>query len=180
MLIGERVILGPMLNADAPLLFEWINTRDLVLMNAPYRPIGEDRQAEWFRRIQRDASTDFFAVRERSSERMLGSCQLRKIHPIHRSAELQIRIARPEDRGRGFGTEAVRLLVGFGFRDRNLHRIELNVFADNLAARRAYAKAGFLEEGTRRQVAFINGKYVDLMSMGVLREEWESGRGEVR
>jgi RimJ/RimL family protein N-acetyltransferase len=90
---------------------------------------------------------------------------------VHRSAELQIRIGDASARGRGLGSEAVRLLVEFGFRDLNLHRIWLRVFRSNTRALRTYAAAGFVKEGIMRDAAFIDGRFVDVVVMRKLDRE---------
>jgi len=90
-------------------------------------------------------------------------------------AELQIRIGDAADRGRGVGSEAVGLLLRFAFDDLNLQRVQLHVFADNAAAIRVYEKAGFVREGVLRQAAHIGGKYVDVVLMGILREDYARG-----
>ena len=68
--------------------------------------------------------------------------------------------------------EAVRLLLDFAFRDLNLHRVYLHVFDTNAAAIRIYEKVGFVREGVLRQAAHIDGRYVDVMVMSILREEY--------
>jgi RimJ/RimL family protein N-acetyltransferase len=73
---------------------------------------------------------------------------------------------------RGFGTEATRLALRFAFGELNLHRVELEVFAFNKRAIRAYEKAGFRLEGTRLQSHFHNGAYHDAHIMGVLSDEF--------
>ncbi len=75
-------------------------------------------------------------------------------------------------RGQGYGTEAVELLLDFGFRDLNLHRIYLHVFSHNAAAIRVYEKSGFVREGLLRQTAYIDGEYRDVILMGIIREEY--------
>jgi RimJ/RimL family protein N-acetyltransferase len=73
---------------------------------------------------------------------------------------------------RGYGTEAVRLLVRYGFEILNLNRIGLSVFANNLRAIRTYQKAGFVHEGCLRQARFHGGRYEDEYRFAILREEW--------
>ena len=90
---------------------------------------------------------------------------------MHRTAELQIRIGEGAERGAGRGSEAVVLLLNFGFRDLNLNRIFLHVFANNEPALRMYEKVGFTREGVLRRAAYIDGSYVDIVVMGILREE---------
>ena len=100
----------------------------------------------------------------------VGGCGLMDIQAAARRASLGIWIGKPFW-GRGFATDATRTLCRFGFRYLNLHRIELNVFAWNAAAIRAYEKVGFVREGTRRDDGFAGGRHVDAHIMGLLEDE---------
>jgi RimJ/RimL family protein N-acetyltransferase len=162
------IALVPVARDDLPLLFKWINDRDLVLLNAPYRPVAELRHESWFEDMLKRDDVHLFGIRHLESGRLIGSCQLLGVHAIHRHAELQVRIGDPDARGRGYGTQAVELLVRFGFVDLHLHRISLHVFADNVVAIRTYEKVGFRREGVSRDAAFIDGRYVDVVTMGIL------------
>src|SRR5262249_31434884 len=144
---ADRVKLGPLTSEDSPILWEWINTRDLVVHSASYRPIHAASHGEWFDSIQAQRDCVIFAIRLAPSNQLIGSCQLHSIHPVHRSAELQIRIGDPGLRGKGYGGQALRQLLDFGFLDLNLNRIYLCVFADNAAALRLYDRFHFQREG---------------------------------
>ena len=135
MLKAEHVALTPLTLADLPILFEWINDRELVLFNAPYKPVSETQHRAWFEDIQQRDDVVIFGIRLLETDKLIGSCQLHNISYVHRSAELQIRLGDAAERGRGYGTEAVRLLLKFGFQDLNLQRIYLHVFSTNAAAR---------------------------------------------
>ena len=165
---GTKVKLSALAPADSETLRAWINDRELVLNNAPYRPVHAAQHEAWFAAVQERPDAVIFAIRLVDGDRLIGTCQLLQIHPVHRSAELQIRIGEADARGQGHGSEAVRLLLDFAFRDLNLHRVYLNVFASNAAAIRAYEKAGFIHEGTAREAAFIDGRYVDVAQMAAL------------
>jgi RimJ/RimL family protein N-acetyltransferase len=160
-----------MRDEDVPLLFPWINNRDTTLWSAPYHPVSESDHREWAKGVIASSDRAFFVIRRISDDRVVGTCQLHSIHPVHRTAELQIRIGEAADRGRGCGSEAVVLLLRFAFDDLNLHRVQLHVFADNASAIRVYEKAGFVREGLLRQAAHIGGRYVDVVVMGILRED---------
>jgi UDP-4-amino-4,6-dideoxy-N-acetyl-beta-L-altrosamine N-acetyltransferase len=171
MLTGKLVYLAPLRDEDLPLLFAWINDRDTALWNAPYHPVSESDHRVWAGAVAAAANRTFFVVKRKGDDRTVGACQLHSIHPVHRSAELQIRIGEAADRGHGFGSEALQLLLKFAFEDLNLHRVQLQVFASNAAALRVYERAGFVREGTLRQAAHIDGQYVDVVVMGILRED---------
>jgi RimJ/RimL family protein N-acetyltransferase len=156
---------------DAAQLFAWINDREQVLFNAPYAPVHERQHVKWFDALETRRDAVIFGIRRRNSSRLIGVCQLLSISLVHRSAELQIRIGDSAARNRGLGTQAVRSLVEFAFRDLNLNRVSLHVFATNTRAMRAYEKSGFRREGVLRQAAHIDGAYVDLVVMGILRAD---------
>lgn len=173
MLKPQRVKLTPLRADDLPAMFEWINDRELVLRNSGYRLVGEAQHRAWFESVQQRADTVIFAIRLAEDDRLIGSCQLHGISHVHRAAELQIRIGTPALRGKGHGTDAVRLLLDFAFRDLNLRRVYLHVFCDNAAAVRVYEKAGFVREGLLRGAAYVDGKYLDVLVMAILREEYD-------
>ena len=166
-----RIQLGPIQSRDAAVLFGWINDPDLVRFNAAYQPTHESTHREWLAGLAKQRDRVVFAIRLARSKRLIGVCQLTNINTVARQAELQIRIGDDRARGRGLGLEAVRALVAFGFNDLNLHRISLQVFATNRRAVTTYERAGFAHEGTLRDGAFINGRFVDVLVMSVLEDE---------
>lgn len=171
MLQEGPVALAPLRAEDSATLYEWINDRALVILNGAYRPVSDADHRAWFESVRGRADMVIFGIRLVEGGRLIGSCQLHSIHPVHRAAELQIRIGRAEQRGRGFGTHAVRLLLRFAFRDLNLNRVQLYVFASNAPALRAYEKAGMAREGVLRQAVFIDGEYRDVVVMSALAED---------
>ncbi len=169
---SQNVYLSPILDADAETLFGWINDRETVIFNAPYCPVHHANHAEWFDVVRRRTDVSIFGIRTRADHRLIGSCQLHSIHPVHRAAELQIRIGDSGDRRKGYGREALHLLLGHGFLDLNLNRIYLQVFEDNAAAMRLYTTAGFRQEGRLREAAFIDGAFRSVLVMGLLQREF--------
>lgn len=157
----------PLTDADLPALFEWINDRALVQLSSAYKPVTADEHRAWFAAIQGRNDTVIFAIRV--AGRLIGSCQLHGIDWVHRHAELQIRIGDRAAWGKGYGTDATCGLVDYGFRTLNLHRIYLRVFATNAAALRTYEKAGFVREATLRDGACLDGVFVDVVQMAVVR-----------
>ena len=168
----RRVALGPVTMADAPTLFEWINDRDLVLFNSAYRPTHETSHLDWMRGVANRKDLVVFAVRTVPANRLIGVCQLAGIDAVHRRADLQIRMGDNRTRGRGLGLEAVQQLLAFGFNDLNMHRIALQVFATNTRAITTYERAGFRHEGKLKEAMFLDGQFVDVLSMAVLAREF--------
>lgn len=170
--MGSEIRLGPLKLCDLDRLFDWINSRELVLFNSNYRPISENEHLQWFNELSTNNPYTFGIYS--STRELIGTCQLKEINYIHRCAELQIRIGDSNYRGKGFGSKAIQELLKIGFGDINLNRVYLHVFENNLPAIRAYEKTGFLREGLLRQAAHINGNYVNVLVMGMLREEYDS------
>lgn len=103
----------------------------------------------------------------------VGSATLFGFDLLAHHAEAGINLERSA-RGRGIGTAAIILLVEFGFMRHNLRRIHLQAISSNVAAIRAYQKAGFAIEGRQRQHAWVRGAYEDIVRMGILRSEQTS------
>ncbi len=175
---NDKIYLSPLLKEDSAILFGWINQRDLVIFNASYKPIHEPNHIAWFENITNRQDVFIFGIRKTETDELIGSCQLNSINWVHRNAELQIRIAVDDNRGKGFGSDAVRLLLEFAFGDSNLNRVYLHVSATNVRAIKVYEKMGFQKEGEFKQHAFIDGEYKDIIEMGILRKDYERGKSE--
>jgi RimJ/RimL family protein N-acetyltransferase len=167
------IILGPLLQADSEKLFLHINNRDAVIYNNTYNPVHEVNHQNWFRSIGRDNTKRIFAVRMNDgSKTLIGTCQLVNINAVNRSAELQIKLL-PEFWSKGYGTFATIHLLSYAFIDLNLRRVYLHVFESNERAIRLYQKVGFVKEGLMRMSEYINGAYISLVIMGLLRDEYK-------
>lgn len=167
--VGDRVRLSELADADSPTLFNWINDRELVELSSTFKPVARADHDRWFAAIRHRPDTRIFAIRTADDDRLIGTCQLLKIDPGKRSAELQIRIGDPAARGHGLGTEAVRKLVAFGFDALGLRRIALHVLVTNIAAQRTYEKVGFVREGVMPGAAVVGGRPVDALTMAITR-----------
>jgi ribosomal-protein-alanine N-acetyltransferase len=168
MIFGNIVVLGPILPVDVPSLFSWSDDVEDARLNEPYRPLNWHRQEAFWMNADSDPSRVFFAIRLRSGPDIVGYVQIRDIHPIHRSATIGLRVGRPVERGQGRGREALQLAVRYCWDHLNLTRLALTVFAANDRAISLYRAAGFRQEGLMERALFINGDWVDLVSMALL------------
>ena len=114
-----------------------------------------------------------FSIRTLADNRLIGFLHLEVNDWPQRDAWLAIAIGRPEDWGKGYGTDAMRVLMRYGFCELNLERLTLNVFEYNERAVRSYLKAGFVIEGRQRQRLRRGDRRYDIIFMGVLRDEWQ-------
>lgn len=169
---GERIYFRPLESDDIPLVQRWINDPAVrrTLLHRP--PLNQHREREWIESQGRNEQDYTFGLVRKEADRLIGCCGLHRVNPVNRSATLGISIGETSCHNRGFGTEAVRLLLRFGFEELNLNRIQLSVLANNPRGIRAYQKAGFVQEGCLRQAVYRDGRYEDEYRFAILREEW--------
>lgn len=131
----------------------------------------DDRTRQWYetRPLQRDRLD--LAVIDHGTGACVGEAVLNEWRPEDDACNFRILLG-PAGRDRGIGSEATSLLIDHGFAATGLHRIALEVFAFNPRARRAYEKSGFVAEGIQREVFKFDGRYVDAITMSILRPEW--------
>lgn len=145
----------------------------------PVRVRSEKRNKERLeKRIENgpDDSYYLFSIRTLDGERLIGDTMVRIDWP-NGDAMLGILIGERDYWGKGYGTDAVRLMLQFAFCELNLRRVTLGVNGDNTRAQRAYEKVGFRKEGTMRGEVLREGKRIDSYFMGILREEWLAMQG---
>jgi len=103
---------------------------------------------------------------------ILGQISLYNLHFIHDRGEVGLWIGYPYWR-HGYGLEALKLILEYGFSDLHLNRIQAHIFTDNIASIKLFEKAGFQKEGVRRQYVFKNTQYLDVFSYALLKEDFE-------
>jgi RimJ/RimL family protein N-acetyltransferase len=166
---GRLVRLRAIEEEDLPAINEGIwnpNVTQYLLMAWPEALTGT---REFWERM-RASERDLVLVVETRAGQLVGACGLEGISARSRTANLGIWFAEPHW-NHGYGTDAVRTLCRFGFREMNLQRIDLGVFETNPRGVRAYEKVGFRQEGHLRRGHFVDGRYVGLLLMGLLAEE---------
>lgn len=134
---------------------------------------SEDGADAWFDDIQRlqgqrQIRLGIFA----HDGAVIGDVALQDIDRTNRCCTVGMGIARIANRGRGYGQQALALILDYAYRFLGLERVSASTLAPNNAARRALEKAGFVLEGTERQAVYLDGRRVDRLQYGLLREEW--------
>ncbi|GAB2509908.1 GNAT family N-acetyltransferase [Nocardia heshunensis] len=178
-LTGTTVLLRPFAPEDLePILAALVDPEVRRLTGSahdetvvPENPAEAARLREWYATRNDQPDRLDLAVTELASGRCVGEAVLNQWDPGNRSCNFRILIG-PEGQGRGLGTEATRLLVGYGFEKLGLHRISLEVYAFNPRARRAYEKAGFRAEGVLRESLRYGDEWIDATVMSILDREW--------
>jgi RimJ/RimL family protein N-acetyltransferase len=183
-LAGRLVVLRPFRADDLPAMQETVHdpegriltgsVHDAAQARAPLGPEEAEAARDWL--LTRNDQPDRLdlAVTDKATGACVGEAVLNEWDPGNESCNFRIFLG-PGGRNRGFGTEATRLIVGYGFERLALHRISLEVYAFNPRARRAYEKAGFRTEGVLRESLRYNGEWVDATVMSILAPEWATG-----
>jgi len=176
MIVGEKVRLRPIERDDLPRFVEWFSDPEVRRHLALYLPFSLAQEERWFEnllgRLERQESVALTI--ETAEGAHIGNIGLNSINWKDRNAELGISIGEKAYWDQGYGTDAIRTLLGLAFRQMNLHRVFLRVDADNARGIRCYEKAGFRREGTFREVVFKEGTYHDQHVMSILQSEFET------
>jgi RimJ/RimL family protein N-acetyltransferase len=165
---GALVRLRSVEEADLPRIHElfWHPEVTEQLLPAWPEPVSGTRR--WWER--RRAEGEPHLVIETLAGDLIGACDLARLEGRARTAVVAIWIGKPYW-DKGFGTDSVRAVCRFAFREMNLQRIEVSVLEGNTRGKRAHEKVGFKEEGRLRRARFVGGRHVDLILMGLLAEE---------
>ena len=174
---GDLVALGPFRVEDVAHLERWYNDYE-VMRNWGWLP-GPRTAAELRRYFEPDGffrqpENAAFAVYEIASWLLVGFAGLLQIDHIDRTAEFFVMIGDRQNRGKGYGTEATRLVLDHAFVALGLSNVILHVFVSNPAGIRAYEKAGFRRIGVRRKSKLMGGRLWDTLLMDAVADEFES------
>jgi RimJ/RimL family protein N-acetyltransferase len=176
MIKGKRIKFAPLERKHIDVFLKWFNDPEITQYLLMYKPITRDWEEKWFEAIKDKEDSVYFSIlllNQENSEKLIGNCAIDDMDSKNRSCTCGITIGEKEYHGKGYGTEAMEMLVEYGFNILNMNRIELSVFEFNTRAYKAYQKVGFLEEGRKRQARYHNGKYCDEIIMAILRKDWE-------
>jgi RimJ/RimL family protein N-acetyltransferase len=173
-LIGEKVILRPVeaSDIDGP-YHEWINVQeaDVFTEHAQF-PHSRDDLESYLKSRNEGSGHIWLAIVDKAANRHVGNIELAGIDWVHGKATYSIIVGDESAQGKGFGFEASVMLLRHAFGKLNLHRVELGVHENNIPAVKLYRKLGFVEEGRLRQAFRRDGKYHDMIIMGLLSDEF--------
>lgn len=173
---GEAVDLRTIEEEDLEFMQEAVNDPNVWRGIGYPKPVNMEQEREFFEeRVCDDDWVNLLVTTDSATP--VGTVGFTRIDLDRNRAELGYWIA-PAHQGEGYGTEAVELLVDYGFEQRAFYRIEARVTECNEPSRRLVESLGFAREGTLRERSFVDGEYRDTHWYGVLRDEWERRRGE--
>ncbi|MDF2520579.1 MAG: acetyltransferase [Clostridia bacterium] len=176
MLTGKNIRLREVRKEDLPVINELGNEEEVIInlttrIPAP-TPLGVDES--WYEDYTKKYDGNFVQfVIEKLDGTVIGKCGTMGLDWKDACTTVWIFIGKPENRGKGYGTEALKLFVDFAFMEMNLNRVQLLVFDFNKRAISSYEKVGFVVEGIYKQEVYRNGSYHDVYQMGILRKEYD-------
>lgn len=175
-LVGDRIYLSPKGNSEEEILkfTEWMNDFEVTDYTGRTGQIttlvGEK---EWLDNSVTNTDNRNFNIVDLENNKLVGTVGLEHFNWIERSAVLGIFIGDKDYRSNGYGTEAIRLILEYGFKYLNLHSIRLDLLSVNERAHKCYLKCGFKDTGRSREEIFLNGKYYDKLHMDILEYEFD-------
>lgn len=174
MLTGKKVRLRAYKREDIPKAQEYMNDLEVrrnLAIGIPY-PFTLENEEKWYSSLSGTSDTYSFAIETLEDEKYIGGCGVNKIDWKNSVVVVGIYIGDKNYWNKGYGTDAMNLLVQFIFEQMNINKIKLIVFGFNDRAIKCYEKCGFVREGVLRQELFRDGKYYDEYIMSILKEEY--------
>jgi RimJ/RimL family protein N-acetyltransferase len=178
LLRGEKVRLTAATNADLSIITRWWADADFLRLyeTPPAAPRNEDQLSRRFDLSQTSSEVFLFAIRLLNDDDIIGLLELDGINWWNRTTFVSIGIGERDNRGLGYGAEAMQLGLEFAFNELNLHRVCLTVFSYNEPAIALYERLGFTREGVYREHLERDGRRYDMYLYGLLRREWKGRR----
>jgi RimJ/RimL family protein N-acetyltransferase len=171
---GNRVILRTISIADLKGPYVgWFNDEAVCRYNSHHVfPYHEKQAKRYIERVVSSRDELVLAIVTKRSRAHIGNISLQKLDPVGRSAEFAIIVGDKKYWGKGYASEAARLIIAHGFEQMNLNRIYCGTSAWNVPMQRLALSMGMKREGRRRQAIFKHGRYADMLEYGLLRREY--------
>jgi RimJ/RimL family protein N-acetyltransferase len=170
---GEKVILRPIRLTDAPAFVKWFNDKQ-VNKFLTYRSMNLINQRKYIKdRLSGKTKDSWHFCIDAMDGTHIGATSLDAINEFHRRATFGIMIGDKKYWNSGYGSEAARLIIDYGFKKLKLHRIDLDVYSYNPRAIKVYKRLGFKEEGRKIEYTKLGKKFYDAIMMSMLDRDWK-------
>lgn len=166
--VGSKIYLRRITPGDTKLVVQWRNSAE-VRNNFIYRtPITFESHMKWYEKYVVTAQIEDFIVCDINTDKELGCVYLQKFEKEHRRAESGIFLGSETVKGQGIGSEALELLVKYGFEQKKLHKIVARVLSTNIASIKLHERVGYKQEAYFKDEVFVDGKYHDIVMLGII------------
>ncbi len=171
-IIGQKVILREQREEDAAYFAFWFSQPQIMFRCGFTEPTDEEKERRYINEYHKSEDSVWFTITGTDGS-VIGETGLLRMFPAWHCTDLTIIIPDPERQKKGYGTEAIRLMLDMAFREYEMNRVSIGVVGLNTDALEFYKKIGFRQEGIQEQGYYYNGEYSDFVMMRILREEWE-------
>lgn len=175
---GKRVYLRPVEKEDLPYIQKWTNDSEIRRLTGEVIPMSQTNAEEFFEKVNKDSDRVWFVVVLKENDRVIGEAGLLRIFHAWRTTDISIIIGERDIWGKGYGTEAILLLLAYAFGCLNFHRVAIGVVEFNEKAIHFWEKIGFKKEGIQRDGYYYNHKYYNFVMMSILEDEYWGLHGE--
>ncbi len=177
-LIGKKCFLSPVDIADAELYAHWLNDMEVIRnLTVSNRVINVDTERDFLFTLSKEHN---YGIVDLETDKLIGNCGFSALNYFDKTAEIGIFIGDKDYRHKGYGSEAVRLLLDYGYNYLNLHNVLLRVFDFNRNALETYKKIGFKIIGTRRQCEPKERRMIDVIYMDILPEDFYGKQNDIK
>jgi RimJ/RimL family protein N-acetyltransferase len=177
-LIGKRVYLRALEKEDLICIQKWSNDPEIRKLTGEVASMGQADADKFLERVYNDNTREWFVIIIKENERLIGEAGLLRMFHAWRTTDISIIIGEKDAWGKGYGTEAILLLLDYAFRRLNFHRVAIGVVGFNERATRFWEKIGFKKEGIQRDGYYYKHKYHDFVMMSILEDEYWGLHGE--
>ncbi|MEK4091510.1 MULTISPECIES: GNAT family N-acetyltransferase [unclassified Viridibacillus] len=171
---NERIYLRNLQVSDAPIMLENTTDEEIRYMTGTKPNFTLNQIKAHINNVNNDSSRYDFAICLKNNDQMIGELSIFEIDEENNKAGFRISMSSIELTGKGYGTEAIIIVLRFVFEELKLNRLQLEVFSHNLRGIRVYEKVGFVKEGVLRESLYYNGTYSDEVIMAILRKDYEN------
>ena len=173
-LISKRVYLRPFGRNDLSYVQKWYNDPEIREMTGEAAPMSRAKAERWYRGLCADKDRIWSAIVLKKGNRVVGEAGLLRMFKPWRCTDMSIIIGEKDAWGKGYGTEAGRLLLDYAFTRLGFHRVSIGVVALNERALGFWEGLGFKKEGVQRDGYLCNGEYSDFVMMSILEDEYKN------
>ena len=168
---GKRIILREQREEDAPFFAYWFSQQRVMFQCGFEKPTDEETERRMISVSHRSDDSVWFTITDLDGN-IIGETGLLRMFPAWHQTDLTIIIPDPEMHHKGYGSEAIRIMLDMAFHEYEMHRVSIGVVGLNTAALEFYKKIGFKQEGLLEEAYYYNNEYSDFVMMRILSREW--------